>query len=392
MATKQPLGNVLVIGGCGFLGHHIVHQLLKYDAHISVLDLTTTRNRHEGAHYHRADITSAAAVREVFQLVQPNVIIHTAALPPQVDNKELLRKVNLEGTRNLVECAETLPGVKAFVYTSSASVVHDTVSDLVNADERWPCVRGKAQREYYSESKVRLFPFTFRPPPLLPSMSDLTSCDAQADAEALVLAANRSPRNGMLTASLRPAGIYGEGDALMIPGMLRAYADRQTRFQLGDNTNLFDFTYVGNVAHAHLLALLALLSTHTLATLPLDTERVDGEAFFVTNDAPVYFWDFPRLVWKCAGDATEPKDVWVIRKEWGLAVASVLEWVFWVVGRRPSLTRKQVRYSCMTRYYSVEKARRRLGYEPVVGLEEGVRRAVRWFLREEEAIREKKGQ
>lgn len=196
----------------------------------------------------------------------------------------------------------------------------------------------------------------------------------------------------MLTASLRPAGIIGEGDALAIPNMLRAYAKRQTHFQLGANDNLFDFTYVGNVAHAHILAVLALLSTHTLATLPLDTERVDGEAFFITNDSPVYFWDFARLVWKCAGDATEPKDVWVIQKDWGLAIAGVLEWGFWCVGRTPNLTRKMVNYSCMTRYYNIEKARRRLGYEPIVGLEEGVRRAVRWFEREEEVAREKKGQ
>lgn len=196
----------------------------------------------------------------------------------------------------------------------------------------------------------------------------------------------------MLTVSLRPAGIVGEGDALTIPNMLAVYANRQTRFQLGTNDNLFDFTYVGNVAHAHILALLALLSTHTLATRPLDSERVDGEAFFITNDSPVYFWDFPRMVWKCAGDATEPKDVWVIQKDWGLALATLMEWVFWALGRTPSLTRKHVRYSCMTRYYSVEKARKRLGYEPIVGLEEGVRRAVRWFEMEAEAKREKKGQ
>lgn len=406
MTSKLPLGNVLVVGGCGFLGHHIVSQLLKYDAQISILDLTTTRNRHDGAHYHTADIASLPAVRAVLQQVQPTVIIHTAALPPTVNNKELLRTVNIEGTRNLVTCAEELPGVKAFVYTSSASVVHDTVSDLVNADEKWPCVRGKAQKEYYGETKVRFcrplhaipyHPPSNRSPSLRPPRSShktylTTPLAHQADAEALVLAANRSPRNGMLTTSLRPAGIFGEGDALTIPKMLSAYAKRQTRFQLGPNDNLFDFTYVGNVAHAHILATLALLSTHTLATQPLDTERVDGETFFITNHSPVYFWDFPRMVWKCAGDGTEPKDVWVIQKDVGLVLATVLEWVFWVVGREPNLTRTHVRYSCMTRYYCVEKARRRLGYEAIVGLEEGVRRAVGWFREEEEGRRVKKGQ
>lgn len=50
----------------------------------------------------------------------------------------LYYKVNVEGTRNLIECAGKLGGVKAFVYTSSAAVVHDSVSDLMDADERLP--------------------------------------------------------------------------------------------------------------------------------------------------------------------------------------------------------------------------------------------------------------
>lgn len=196
----------------------------------------------------------------------------------------------------------------------------------------------------------------------------------------------------MLTVSIRPAGIVGEGDVQAIPSMLKAYEKRQTRFQLGENENLFDFTYVGNVAHAHILASVALLNTHVLSTAPLDHEKVDGEAFFITNDSPVYFWDFPRMVWKAAGDTTEPKNVWIIQKDWGLALATILDWVFWVFRQTPNLTRKQVRYSCMTRYYNIDKAKRRLGYKPIVGLEEGVVRSVKWFRKQEEERAEKKTQ
>lgn len=64
----------------------------------------------------------------------------------------------------------------------------------------------------------------------------------------------------------------------------------------------------------------------------------------------------------------------------------------WAVGRTPKLTRRQVKYSCMTRYYDVGKAKKRLGYAPIVGLGEGIEKSVRWF--EEERRREggKKGQ
>ena len=82
----------------------------------------------------------------------------------------------------------------------------------------------------------------------------------------------------------------------LIPPIINVHRTNKTGFQLGENKNLFDFTYVLNVAHAHLLAAYALLQTYKLATAPLDYEKVDGEAFFVTNDEPVYFWDFARAV------------------------------------------------------------------------------------------------
>ena len=354
----QSLGSVLVTGGCGFLGHHIVSELLEsYYADVSVLDLRVDRNRFPNVSYYAGDITSEDTVGGFFEQIKPRVVIHTASPVPFDDHQQkgaLYGKVNVDGTRNLLEVAGRLGCVKAFVYTSSASIVHDTVNDLVNVDERWPVLRSPQQREYYSETK--------------------------GIAETLVLAANRQYGN-MLTVALRPAGIFGEGDAQIIPNMLRAYRKRQTKFQLGENINLFDFTYVKNVAHAHVLAAIALLNTHELSIEPLDHERVDGEAFFITNGSPVYFWDFARKVWSAAGDSTDPSQVWVIGKDLGLMIASVIEWIWWATMRgTPNLTRKAVNYSSMARYYSIDKARTVLGYEPLIGLEEGIMKTVQWFL------------
>ncbi|KAA6409892.1 MAG: hypothetical protein FRX48_06505 [Lasallia pustulata] len=351
--TPKSLGSVLVIGGCGFLGHHIVSQLLEsYSAQISVLDLHTDRNRCDSVSYHAGDITSNSVVSAVFSREKPDIVIHTAS-PTHAAPKAALTKVNIDGTRNLVQQAGESGTVKAFIYTSSASVIHDNVSDLINADERWPVLRAPQQREYYSETK--------------------------GFAEQIVLDANRK-YGKMLTVSIRPAGIFGEGDVQIIPSMLKAYDKGQTKFQLGENTNLFDFTYVGNVAHAHVLAAVALMNTYNMSTTPLDYERVDGEAFFITNDSPVYFWDFARVVWRSAGDKTEPKDVWKIEKDIGLLIATLVEWAFWLAGGwTPNLTRKAVNASSMTRYYNIGKAKRRLGYRPLVGMEEGVQRSTAWF-------------
>lgn len=200
MTAKRPtveLGNVLVVGGCGFLGWHIVDHLLNFPsekdasaalpkiqndarfhvpsldgryprsvAKVSVLDLRTTNNRLPGAQYYNGDITSIEDMIAVFRTVKPDVVIHTAS-PSMLDgNKELLHKVNVDGTKTLAEVAGGAHGdwggkCKAFVYTSSSSVVHDTQSDLINVDEEWPYVRGSEQLEYYSETKVSpLTPYT----------------------------------------------------------------------------------------------------------------------------------------------------------------------------------------------------------------------------------------
>ncbi|KAL2009440.1 hypothetical protein VTN00DRAFT_5247 [Thermoascus crustaceus] len=410
MAPTQrtiELGTVLVIGGCGFVGSHIVDQLLnfptetdpsaalpkpqddprfdyprlsdrypKYKAKVAVVDLRTTNNRLPGAEYHDGDITSVESMLAVFRAVQPDVVIHTAS-PSMLDgNKALLHKVNVDGTRTLLEVAGGAHGdwggkCKAFVYTSSSSVVHDTQSDLINVNEEWPYVRGKLQQEYYSETK--------------------------ADAEELVLRYNLTSPTGMLTCAIRPAGIYGEKDTSFTFKVLEhaSKASPSTlRMQLGENNNLFDFTYVGNVCYVHMLAAELLLATHKRyesgMAAPLDHERVDGEAFNVTNDSPVYFWDMTRAAWALAGKVVEPHQVWELPEGLLGVVGGIAEAVLGLFGKTPRLTRRMVRYSCMTRYYSAQKAKRRLGYTPIVPVDEGLARAVGYVVGKEQQEKGKK--
>ena len=400
-SQEKPLGNVLVIGGCGFLGHHIVDLILdSYKATVSVLDLYTTRNRRpdsDGVSYYNGDITDLSSILPVFEKTKPDVVIHTAS-PTAVDGaKALFKKVNVEGTRVVIEACQK-SGVKALVYTSSASVISDGVSDLINADERWPVIPPSASTEYYSLTKVRSalllilsFTNTSSQPAFTIHQVKLTA--QQAEAEALVLAANRSPTfPKLLTCSIRPSGIFGPGDVQQTPGFLRAYHNNQTGFQLGQNDNLFDFTYVTNIAHAHLLAARALVYTFGLDASPSAHSRVDGEAFFITNDSPVYFWDFARAIWKAAGNEKGVEHVWSIGKDVGMGIATVLEWVGWITRRPAKLTPLQVKYACMTRYYDIGKAKNRLGYAPIVGLQEGIELAVKWFVDEKAKEGDEKGQ
>lgn len=164
--TVPPLGSVLITGGCGFLGSHIVGVLLAknhspINTQIHVLDLREPREPQSDVTYHTGDLTSSSSVRAVFEKIRPDIVIHTASPvftssqgADQKKIKEIYYKVNVEGTKTLLEESKRA-GVKAFVYTSSASVASDNKTDLVNADERWNMVTGKQQTEFYTQTKVR---------------------------------------------------------------------------------------------------------------------------------------------------------------------------------------------------------------------------------------------
>ena len=357
----KSLGHVVVTGGSGFLGHHIISLLSTRGAcsHITSLDLRPDSNPIPNTSFEQSDISDLPALLSIFERLRPDAVIHTASPHAMITNRYLFDKVNVVGTQNLVRCAQQT-GVKAFVYTSSASVIHDTVSDLINADETYPMIMGAGQPEYYTTTKCM--------------------------AEQAVIAANRHANSPtLLTAAIRPSGMFGEGDVQFLPSVLSAFYRGQTKVHLGNNDNLFDFTEIPTVAHAHHLALAALLATHDRAAsglaYPLDHEKVDGEAFLITNDTPVYFFDLMRMMWSCCGEIPPPSKVWSIPRDIGLVIATIMEWVYWILRwGEPNLSRQKVKYSCMTRYFCIDKAKKRLGYAPVVGLEEGVRRGVKDVL------------
>ncbi|KAK3713449.1 erg26, C-3 sterol dehydrogenase [Vermiconidia calcicola] len=360
MAEEElpSLGHVLVTGGSGFLGNHIVKLLSRRKAcsKLTVLDIQTPANPVPGVDYQNGDLTDYDAMLPLFQKLRPDAVVHTASPNHFNRSKEMMYKVNVDGTRVMVRVAQE-SGVKAFVYTSSASVIHDTKSDLINADETYPLIMGKNQPEYYSNTK--------------------------AEAELHVLASNRTAEHPkFLTAALRPSAMFGEGDVQLLPPGLSAYFKGQTKIQIGTNENLFDFTEITNVAHAHHLCLAALLTTRDRedkgGARPLDHEKVDGEAFLITNDSPVYFYDFARMCWAAAGDQTKPEQVWKLSKDVGLLLAWIMELVFGLFRfGNPNLTVQRVQYMCMIRYFNIDKAKHRLGYQPVVKMEDGVRRGVK---------------
>lgn len=147
----------------------------------------------------------------------------------------------------------------------------------------------------------------------------------------------------------------------MIPSIHACISKSEMPYVVGDGENLWDVTYAGNIADAHVLAVENLLSSRTAA----------GEAIFVSNEEPITFRDLCLAVWAHFGhypSYTFHIPVWI-----ATFTGFVAEWVTWMTGTSTTLSQGSVLDACATRYCSGAKARQLLDYKPRVGIEEGLR-------------------
>jgi len=232
------------------------------------------------------------------------------------------------------------------VYTSTTGVVFDGRA-VVNGNETLPYP--SKHLDAYTESK--------------------------ALAEQEVLAANGS--GGLMTVCIRPTGVFGPGDRETITGAYHAFKRRLTGIQLGNNTNLFDRVYVGNVAFAHVLAAEKLDD-------PEVSSQVAGETFIINDGDPVPFWNHMREIWdifyEIFPSSPKPKRTIVIPRMFALLLAYIVVFTSWIVGKKETtFTPHTVTFATTTMYFNNEKARRVLGYQPQISIQQGFQRTAAWF-------------
>ncbi|KAM0192543.1 hypothetical protein ACHAPC_001881 [Botrytis cinerea] len=327
--STTSLSPVLITGGCGFIGFHLVNHILESEPtyEIHVLDINTTRNRVLNATYHTCDITSLPGVDSVMLQAQPRTIFHFACPDSMVLQPSVFQKVNVNGAQNLISAALKVGTAQAFrVYTLTKAV-----------------------------------------------------------AEAEILAANRNyGDSSMLNVSLRPATAFGERDTICMGKIVDVCRQGNGKFQIGPGKIKYDFIYVSNLSEAHILAAQALLCAFRKPVPPLET-RVDGRTLNITNDQRILFWEFQRRISAVIGFPIKEKDIKIIPKWLALPVAVIGEYSIWIRSfgnRQPSVTRESVRLTTIIRTLNGDKARRVLGYTPKVSILEGIKRSGKWFVEE----------
>jgi sterol-4alpha-carboxylate 3-dehydrogenase (decarboxylating) len=194
------IGAALVIGGCGFLGHHVVKFLLaeRTCTSITVMCRSPFKNKFDGVTYIIGDITNLNHCRHIVSQVRPNVIFNTASPHAYKDHEHVpeIFKVNIDGNQNLLDAAAQVGTVKAYVYTSSGPIIAGSGGGYDHADEHHPTLAVPAIRKgdpYHV---------------------------AKALGDKLVLEANG--KNGIRTCTIRPTALYGEGDGQMVGPVIKA--------------------------------------------------------------------------------------------------------------------------------------------------------------------------
>ena len=329
---EQPIRS-LVTGGCGFVGRVLVDALRARGDEVRVLDLVES-SPWDDVDYRRIDLSDAEAVRGACEDI--DVVFHNASLVHTRRNQiDKVWAVNLGGTQHMLEEGHRA-SVGKFVYVGSASAVYEG-HDIENGDETLP----------YSSS------------------SQAPYADSKIAAEKLVL--SQDGQAGMRTCALRPHLIYGPHDNRLIPTMLQRARSGKLKYKVESRGRLSDFTYVDNLVDALLLAEQALGPEG----------KANGQAYFITNGEPTQFFEFVAILLRLSGlppvRGTVP--YWL-----AYSAAALKEFIDTLSGgdlnADQGVSRFAVKYLSTHHYFSIDKARRDLGYEPKIGIEEGLERTV----------------
>ncbi|GAB4479193.1 MAG: SDR family oxidoreductase [Anaerolineae bacterium] len=310
------MGSYLVTGGAGFIGSSLVEALLTRGHAVRVLDnFSTGKQENLSAFLDRielleGDITSPEDVQRAVAGVE--VVLHHAALPSvPLSVKEPLtaNAINVRGTLHLLEAARQA-GVRRFVFASSSAIYGDQRPDLPKVE-------------------------TMYPQPISPYGADKLAAEQYCQVFYRVY--------GLETVALRYFNVYGPRQdphsmySAVIPLFISALLRGEAPTIFGDGEQTRDFTFVGDVVTANLLA----------ASRPAGA--VAGRVFNIATGQQIALNDLIDVLNRITGAGITPV----------------------YTDPRPG----DIKFSLA----SIEQAVEHLAYRPASTLEQGLRATVDWY-------------
>jgi len=315
--------NAFVTGGSGFVGRNLIEELVKRGDEVRALarsDMAADTVNSLGAEPVRGDLQDVDAMREGMQGC--DVAFHAAAVVALWGDPEVFHRVNVDGTKNVIQCCRDA-GVPRLVHVGTEAILADG-SSLANVDETRPV----------PEKPYGLYPLT------------------KGKAERIVREANDDQ---LTTVAIRPPLIWGKGDTSVLPQIVQAVKDGRWMWFNGGHYP-HTTTHVKNVVEGLLKAA---------------EKGRGGEVYFITDGEPPDFRWFMTEQLKTQGVDPGNRSI-PYGLAWAFATACDVVWDTFNLKSDPPLARSILclmggEVSCMDR-----KAREELGYEGNVSHEQGL--------------------
>lgn len=323
---------ILVTGASGFLGGHLIEEMVSkgYDVIGMVRKSSYTGFlRSLGVELRMGDLTAPESLSQATEDI--DVVIHLAAYYTFFGKKDLYRKVNVEGTRLLLEAA-LKNGVGRFIYCSS--------TEAIGPVKNPPAEEDSLQNPSYEYGRSKL------------------------EAEKVVRSYGG---RGIEYSILRPSGIYGPRNVNDISyWFITAFAKNAlpTRIMVGDGKNLIQFAHVKDVVQGFLLVL-------------EKSEVSKNQTYFISEDRAYTYLEVYRILAELCN-----------RKPPRIHVPPILAKTFVMPVELFNRLRGKVDFTWRTstvndltsnRAYSVSKAMRDLGFRPKYDLKTGLKETIEWY-------------
>ncbi|WP_166824383.1 NAD-dependent epimerase/dehydratase family protein [Thalassoroseus pseudoceratinae] len=328
--TEQDV--LLVTGATGLVGSHLVEAAHKRGLKTRAIVRPTSDTQFLddlGVELVTGDLSDAESLKAAMDGV--TLVVHCAAKVGDWGPVSDYRAVNVGGVKNLLAAMETAGTVRRMVHVSSLGVY--PAKDHFGTDETTPI--STTGIDGYTVSK--------------------------AETEQAVR--QHIDEHNLPAIILRPGFIYGPRDRTVFPRIMERLKSKQFRY-LGSRDKLINNTYVSNLVDAIFLA--------------LESEEALGETLNITDARLVSKEELVAGIAEGVGYHVPTRTVPLpIAK----GLARLLEGTYRLVGAKhaPILSSARIKFLGLNLDYSIEKARRVLGYAPAVDFQEGLQNTLEWY-------------